>query len=99
MEWWPVVAVAVIGLATPKTINYVARAIAHEVVKDIGDQLQLRWKDDIAEAVEPIDERLRAIEGQLTANGGESLFDKVNRISRYVEGKRFSDPEGTPQGF
>lgn len=99
MEWWPLILGAVVAVASPWLIKFLAAAIAEKVVHDLGDNLQDRWKRDIDKAIEPVDARLHAIEKELTPNGGESLFDKVTRIERLVQPKQFSDPNGTPQGF
>jgi hypothetical protein len=99
MEWWPLIPAAIIAFLTPKALTFLASAIAEKVVHEIGDSLQTRWKADIDKAIEPVDARLHAIEKELSPNGGESLFDKVNRIERAVRPVGFGDPEGTPQGF
>jgi hypothetical protein len=99
MEWWPLVLAAVIAFSTPKVIAFLAKSIANQVVSQIGDSLQVRWKADIAREIEPFDGRLHAIEKQLSPNGGDSLFDRVARIERAVTPNRFADPNGTPQGF
>lgn len=99
MEWWPLILGACIAVATPYTVKFLASAIAEKVVHELGDNLQTRWKEDIDKAIEPVDARLHAIEKELSPNGGESLFDKVNRIEHLVQPRRFNDPEGTPHGF
>jgi hypothetical protein len=99
MEWWPLILGACIAVATPYMIRFLSSAIAEKVVHELGDSLQDRWKADIAHEVEPVNARLYAIEKELSPNGGESLFDKVTRIEKLVQPKRYGDPNGTPQGF
>jgi hypothetical protein len=99
MEWGQYVLGMVLAVASPFVIKYIARSISKQIINDLGDSLQTRWKSDIAREIEPFDGRLHAIEKQLSPNGGDSLFDRVARIERAVTPNRFADPNGTPQGF
>jgi len=58
--------------------KYAIRAIAAQVVSQIGDSLQDRWKQDITEAILPLQE-------ELSYNGGTSVKDMVRRIERQLE--------------
>lgn len=58
--------------------RYAIKAIASQVVSDIGDSLQERWQADIDEAVAPIIE-------EVTVNGGGSLKDRVIQLQKQVE--------------
>ena len=59
-------------------VRYVTKAIAAQVVEQLGDSLQTRWKHDIDVATDPIFE-------ELSYNGGTSLKDMVRRIERQLE--------------
>ena len=59
-------------------VKYAITAIATQVVSQIGDSLQTRWKSDI-------DEALNDVREELSYNGGTSVKDIVRRIERQLE--------------
>ena len=65
--------------------KYAITAIATQVVAQIGDSLQIRWQDDIQQAVGPIHEEVTAIRGEVTVNSGKSLKDRVIQLQQQVE--------------
>lgn len=58
--------------------KYAIKAIATQVVFQIGDSLQDRWQKDIDDAIIPVLE-------ELSYNGGQSVKDMVRQINRDIE--------------
>lgn len=86
-------------------LRTLGRAIADALVDALAEQLQPSWTIDFRKE---LDEALGPIREELSANGGESVKDKVNSTANEVammrrdiepilhEYRRYNPPEGTP---
>jgi hypothetical protein len=81
---WAVVAV-VTAAGSIALLRWAAKALARQIVYQIGDTLENRWGDAIDAKLAPLKAELAAVKAEVTVNAGNSLKDRVMEMQRQLE--------------